>query len=542
MYRTPFFAAIALGMSLAAMGCFRPSQVAWATPPPQTVNLQLSWHHQFQFAGYYLAEILGYYEQEGLQVNILAGLPGTSAAEEVLAGRAQFGIGNTNLLVQYIQGRPLLALAAVSQHAPIVLIALERSGIRHMGDLAGKRVMLQPGYGSLPLLAMLQQTDMLEKIQRIDSSMQIEDLLNGTTDLFNASLANEPYLLQQQGIGYHVINPKDYGINFYSDILFTTQRFYQEQRAVALAFRSASLRGWRYAMVHPEKTIDLISQFYPIDKDKAWLRYEANEMREQILPDLVEIGYMSRLRWEQIAEQLGLIGITSDAGVDLDAFIDQPNEIRTDWESLYPYAVMMLLLFIAAMSGLILLVTFNRNLRKEVRIRMQAEQRATHLATHDALTGLPNRILFMDRLEKTLQRARREHRTPGLLFFDLDNFKAINDNYGHYRGDEALKRVAAGVNKVIRESDTFARLGGDEFTLLVDDCDDGQFHAFATKVLTAVQQALNTLHTGMDLGASIGLLVVKDPLKDAETVLLQADHLMYRAKFSGKNRIEAGTI
>jgi len=542
MSRKPSFYALLPGLALALAGCvfalFSPFAPA---ADLEKVTLQLSWHHQFQFAGYYLAEILGFYEQEGLQVDILEGKPGVVPTEEVLSGRAAFGIGNTGLLVHYARGRPVLALAAISQHAPTVLIALKSSGIQRIGDLAGKRVMLQPEYGSLTLLAMLQQTGVTDRIIRIDSSMDIQSLIDGETDLFNGYLSNEPYLLERQGIAYTLFNPYDYGIQFYSDILFTRRELYAEDPRLIESFRRASLRGWQYAMDHPEKTINLITQFYRIDKDKSWLRFEANKLRELVVPDLVEIGHMSTLRWEKISEQLNLMGLIPSS-TELSGFLYNPQQNYIDWKRLTPYIVSVLVVLLAAVTSLAMLIKLNRNLRREVRIRLQAEHQATHMATHDPLTGLPNRILFMDRLEGTLQRARREHHVPGLLFFDLDNFKVINDTYGHYKGDEALKRVAEAVRTVIRESDTFARLGGDEFTLLVENCDEPHFQHFAEKVLGAIQEALQKLHTGIELGASIGLLVIADPMKDADTVLSQADHLMYRAKFDGKNHIKAGRL
>jgi diguanylate cyclase (GGDEF)-like protein len=512
---------------------------AYTKTSPRRVTLQLSWHHQYQFAGYYLAEILGYYEQENLQVKILPGRPQLSTVDEVVSEQADFGIGNSDLILHFAEGKPILALAAISQHAPTVLIALKSSGIQNISDLQSKRVMLRPGYASLPLIAMLKQTDLMDQIVRIDSSMDIDDLIEGRVDLFNGYISNEPYLLEERGIDYTVFNPNDYGIQFYSDVLFTRQKLNRSEPEMVDAFRRASLKGWRYAMDNPEKSINLITQFYPIQKTIPWLRYEANKLREMVVPDLVEIGHMSLLRWKKIAEQLQRMGLM-DNRVNLRAFSNtSPPRPLLDWESISPYVISILVVLITAIITVIQLIRLNRNLRKEVDIRVQAEHRATYMATHDPLTGLPNRILFMDRLENTLQRARREGNSPGLLFIDLDNFKVINDTYGHYKGDEALKRVAQSISSLIRESDTFARLGGDEFTLLVEHCEEHTFQILAQKILNTIQEALNEMHTDIDLGASIGLLVISEPRTHAETVLSRADNLMYQAKFNGKNHIES---
>jgi diguanylate cyclase (GGDEF)-like protein len=161
------------------------------------------------------------------------------------------------------------------------------------------------------------------------------------------------------------------------------------------------------------------------------------------------------------------------------------------------------------------------------------------LATHDPLTGLPNRTLVLDRAEQTLARARREGKQVAALFIDLDNFKDINDTLGHGAGDELLRAVAARLRGVTREADALGRLGGDEFVLVseVRDLDDIP-ELLAERLLEALRPPFRLGSGGrneMSVRASIGIAFGDDV--DAEELLRNADIAMYQAKWGGKNRV-----
>jgi diguanylate cyclase (GGDEF)-like protein/PAS domain S-box-containing protein len=159
-----------------------------------------------------------------------------------------------------------------------------------------------------------------------------------------------------------------------------------------------------------------------------------------------------------------------------------------------------------------------------------------HLAQHDPLTGLPNRILFNDRLGQALHEAHRQSSTLGVLFIDLDEFKLVNDSYDHGFGDEVLKAVAERIGRVMREDDTLARMGGDEFTVILR----GLSHVdaagvVAQKVLALFTQPFVVQQQTIFLGASIGISVYPRHGNQAEDLVRKADTAMYRAKEEGKN-------
>jgi diguanylate cyclase (GGDEF)-like protein len=165
-------------------------------------------------------------------------------------------------------------------------------------------------------------------------------------------------------------------------------------------------------------------------------------------------------------------------------------------------------------------------------------ERLQHDALHDALTGLPNRTLFIDRLEQALRRARRSGPDSGaaVLFLDLDRFKVVNDSLGHQAGDELLKRVALRLDSALRPGDTVARMGGDEFTMLLEDVADPlEATAVAERVLATLAEPLEIAGRELHVSGSIGIALAGPDAVPAE-LIRDADVAMYRAKAEGKAR------
>lgn len=172
----------------------------------------------------------------------------------------------------------------------------------------------------------------------------------------------------------------------------------------------------------------------------------------------------------------------------------------------------------------------------DVTERRRAEHQIQHLAYHDALTGLPNRQLFVDRLEIALAHAGRRAQSLAVLFIDLDHFKVINDSLGHTVGDQVLREVAQRLRATLRAEDTVARLGGDEFTaLLVEVGDPDALLRLAHKIRRVVKQPLTLEGRELNLSASIGVGLYPHDGESAEQLLRSADLAMYRAKELGRD-------
>lgn len=182
----------------------------------------------------------------------------------------------------------------------------------------------------------------------------------------------------------------------------------------------------------------------------------------------------------------------------------------------------------------------NKKLEEEISERRRIETLVRHQAQHDALTSLPNRILFLDRLDTALERAARHHENFALLYIDIDGFKPVNDNHGHLVGDELLRHIALRLCKNVRKTDTVARLGGDEFAIVLEEVASDRAalqvglkicEALAVSYVLEMPDGLVTVR----VGASIGVSIFPDHGRNRNDLINAADVAMYRAKRSGKN-------
>lgn len=173
---------------------------------------------------------------------------------------------------------------------------------------------------------------------------------------------------------------------------------------------------------------------------------------------------------------------------------------------------------------------------RDITERKQAEQKIAHLAHYDYLTDLPNRALFLNRLEHSILLARRNKYKAAVLFLDLDGFKQVNDTLGHETGDLLLQEVAKRLKSIIRESDTVARVGGDEFTFVLNNVESNKDAALvADKIIATLSEPFDLKGQQCRVGGSIGIAMYPDDSDDLDRLVKQADEAMYLAKQSGKN-------
>ena len=166
----------------------------------------------------------------------------------------------------------------------------------------------------------------------------------------------------------------------------------------------------------------------------------------------------------------------------------------------------------------------------------QSQSQLEHLAHHDSLTNLPNRLLFEDRLQHAISQSKRQKRQLAILFLDLDRFKNINDSLGHAMGDELLKEVAKRLQKILRDGDTAARLGGDEFTVLVENLDDpSQAAVVASKIQESFKTPYKIAGRELHVTTSIGISIYPDDGQTVADLTKNADAAMYQAKEQGRN-------
>ncbi len=367
------------------------------TSEAEKVTLQLRWRHQFQFAGYYAAVAKGFYREAGLDVKIKEGGPKVNTVSEVVEHHADYGVTNSEILLHRLQNQPVVVLAAIFQHSPLVIIARAETGIHTPQDLIGKTLLLNPKT-DVEVLAMLQSEGIpVDRIAISQGTGAKAEYLSSQVDALCAYLTNEPYYLQQKAIPYMIIRPVRYGIDFYGDSIFTSEEELRRHPERVDRFRSASIEGWRYAMQHPEEIIDLIVTKYNTLNSRDHLQFEADAMRSLILPDLVEIGHMNPGRWEAIANTFVRNKMVGPK-YSLDGFIYTPEvegEFKFPWQVV---GVATALFSILAFSAVVLLFLNNR-LHREVEERKQAVT-ALHASEKEktaVLNAMTEIVTYLDR-------------------------------------------------------------------------------------------------------------------------------------------------
>ncbi len=179
------------------------------------------------------------------------------------------------------------------------------------------------------------------------------------------------------------------------------------------------------------------------------------------------------------------------------------------------------------------------SLAQDVTTRVLAEERLVHQATHDSLTGLPNRAMLQDRLRLAISRARRGGQRVAAMFIDLDRFKDVNDTLGHRIGDELLREMAQRLGRVVRDTDLLVRLSGDEFMVVLEQIEDLEApRLVASKLLDEIRKPTRIEGHDIHISGSVGISVFPDDAEDAESLMKNADMAMYRAKEHGKNTFE----
>jgi len=178
-----------------------------------------------------------------------------------------------------------------------------------------------------------------------------------------------------------------------------------------------------------------------------------------------------------------------------------------------------------------------RHMRRTAAAIAAGERQLRHLALHDPVCGLPNRIYFSERLERAIVEVRNGGPTAAVFYIDLDHFKDVNDTLGHHIGDELILNVTRRLSQIMRDDDLVARLGGDEFAIIMTCASDSySLQAIADRILTAICAPFIVSGHGINIGASIGIAVIDSCIQDARDILRYADMALYRAKNEGRNR------
>ncbi|TDU71320.1 PAS domain S-box-containing protein [Prosthecobacter fusiformis] len=293
-----------------------------------SITVQLKWKHAFQFAGHYAAVERGFYKEAGLEVTLVEGGPETNFAHELITGKCHYAVALSSMLIHRNEGKPLVALAAILQHSPEVLLVPGSSGINTPHQMAGRTVAASPE-DTPALLAMFKNEGLAaDAVKTIPYEFSPEKMLSGEIAGMGAYSINEPFQLQKLGIPYRLIQPRDYGVDFYGDCLFTTEDEIARHPKRVRAFLEATLKGWQYAMSHRVEIIDLLKGRYHCPLSREALNDEADQMALLMFSELIDIGHMNEGRWRHIGDTYVRLGMLAP-GYSLDGFL-YDREPKTD--------------------------------------------------------------------------------------------------------------------------------------------------------------------------------------------------------------------
>ncbi len=288
------------------------------------VVLQLAWEHQFQFAGYYAALWQGYYDAAGLDVQIQSAYRSNGSAinvvDEVVTGRAQFGIGSSNLLLAIDAGQPISILAPIFQKSPAAVASLKQVPLSSPQDLVGLTIAsdkVNPMAMELRALLAYHGLDP-DSVNFVDLPKTFQTLLDNKADAILTYAPPAPYFAHEAGVEFNLLLPVEHGVKFYGDTLFTHRELTQSDPELVERFIKASARGWHYALHNKAEMVERISHDlpryrYPARDAYALNQAFADQIDELMVYPYVEVGQNSVPRWHQIHDALRELGFVDHA-------------------------------------------------------------------------------------------------------------------------------------------------------------------------------------------------------------------------------------
>ena len=296
----------------------------------------MDWLNQFQFAGYYIAKEKGFYDELGIDLEVIEYSDNLDVSNKVIESTATYGIGKSSLIIDKFAGKNIILLSSFFQNSPLVLLTLKSSNIKTPKDLIDKNVMItEDAKNAIAIKAMIvSQGIKIDELNIQNHSFDIKDLIDGKTDAMACFSSNEPFILKEKNIKYNIINPSDYGFDFYEGILFTSEKELKENPTRVQNFNQASIKGWEYAFTHIEETAKIIYEKYNTqNKSLKALIYEGNTLKDLSKIEQNLLGDINHLTIEEIKKLYTLLGLNStNSSFETQKLIFDKNDILINEE------------------------------------------------------------------------------------------------------------------------------------------------------------------------------------------------------------------
>jgi len=419
------------------------------------VVLQLRWDHQFQFAGYYAAEWLGFYEAEGIKVEIRSAFQDgiiLDGPTEINEGRADFGVGAANILMAQDSGIDLTLVASIFQRSAVEYCTLLNERGNTVFDLSQLNIARRPGdLLDLELQALFASEGISPYATRtsdITRDFTLEDLKSKAFDVVPDYLGQISYTASKENLPIKVIKPAEYGVDFYGDTLFTSTELATQNPELVERFRRASIKGWYYALENPKEITDLIvnrlsrADFSPnVDHElKDFNTYQANKVLELTHYPIVVVGNINTFRWIEMAEVMQELQMISEVP-DLNNMIFDYDQVKMDQLQDTKLDLSIFFTIVTICLTVFFLAYLNRRnilLKQEINDRQLAEKRL---------------ILSKKRYETIFQSS-----VLGITVTDFEgHIHTVNDAWCRMTGYSADELCEMNINSIIapeyRETD-----------------------------------------------------------------------------------------
>jgi diguanylate cyclase (GGDEF)-like protein/PAS domain S-box-containing protein len=615
------------------------------------ITLQLNWLNQFQFAGYYMAKEKGFYKDVNLDVQIKENTLNTDIVKEVETQNADFAVGSSSLIIEKTNGKDIVVLSAIFQESPLVLLVKKDSNINRVKDLKNKKIMItSDAKYSASILAMLSSNELTVNDFIVQKhSFDLNDLINGNTDAMGSYISNEPIILKEKDIEYKIFDPKDFGFDFYSDILFSSSEYIKNNPKITKEFYEASLKGWKYAFENLAETAEVIySKFNTQNKTYIHLVKEGEVLKKLAYPTNNELGEFNENKLNNIANVFKLLGLVNK-DLDLKEFIyseNQPKTINLEISKQERNIIIIILISLFIIFCLVIYLLrknsqtkkllhtvinssddlifykdcqlrylgcnksfenlvaqkeaeiigktdfelFEKDLaqifRKEdfevldcnnlittsewlifknKKILFQTkkipfrykdkkkngilgiardltnlyeiQEKLKEQAYYDELTKIFNRKAYNERIQEKFDLYDRYKTDFTIAMYDLDDFKYINDTYGHDIGDKVLIEITNEVKSIIRKTDFLFRVGGEEFVIIFAKTLLDEAYNIAEKIRIDISEMQIIENRKITISMGITQTIPND---NAQSIYERVDKLMYKSKRNNKNQTTKG--